>query len=258
MKKYTLILLSTILTSCGFEIVDTGHIGVKTKFSRITETGLQEGLHFYVPFVGNSIHDVDMRVRSFEGEEPTFTKDNQEIKVKYQGTYRLDPKNVEFIFRNGNEKYFDIVAPQIIVGVMKEVVGQFDAETIVSKRPIVNDDIFKAVAENLKAKFILLDNYEVTNFSFDPQYQKAIEDKMIATQKAKEAENKTAQIREEKAQTILTAEGQAESMRIRAKALSENRGLVEFEMVQKWNGELPKIMTGSGSTLLDVSKFTGK
>lgn len=253
MKNLLLIAMLASLASCGWEIVDTGHVGVKTKFGKITESGIPEGLNFYMPLTGTSINEVDLRIQKNEGEESTFTKDNQEVKVKYSINYRLDGKQTENIYRNGNGDYFERVAPQIIVGTMKEVVGQFNAETIVSQRARVNDDVQKAISEKLATKFILVENFEVTNFTFDSQYQAAIEAKMIATQKAKEAENRTAQVKEEKDQAILEAQGQAEAMRIKSQALAANKNLVEYEAVQRWDGKLPITMMGSSVPFINLN-----
>lgn len=252
MKKVLLLGVIVLAQSCGWEIVDTGHVGVKTQFGKIIESGIPEGLQFYMPFTGKSISEVDLRIQKGEGEESTFTKDNQEVKVKFVINYRLDSKQTETIYRNGNGSYFENVAPQIIIGTMKEVVGQFNAETIVSQRAKVNDDVLKAIKDKLATKAIVLENFEVTNFAFDPQYQAAIEAKMIATQKAKEAENTTAQIREEKEQTILAAQGAAEAMRIKSQALSANKNLVEYEAVQKWDGKLPVTMMGQSVPFVNL------
>ena len=44
----------------------------------------------------------------------------------------------------------------------------------------------------------------------------------------------------------LKTPAEAEAMRIKATALERNQKLVEYEAVQKWNGELPEYM-GSGA-----------
>lgn len=253
-KALLLGFLLLTLTSCGYEIVDTGHVGVKTQFGKIIESGLPEGLHFYMPFTGKSINEVDMRVQSMELVESTFTKDNQDISVKFNVTYKFNNEKSELIYRNGNENYLEKVgAVKSLIGVMKEVVGQYDAETIVSKRNEVNKNIQEAVTKELAAMFVVVQNVEVTNFAFDKDYQRAIESKMIATQQAKEAENRTAQIKEEKEQAILKAQGEAEAMRIKSQALAANKNLVEFEAVQKWDGVLPVYMMGGTTPFINLS-----
>jgi len=63
-----------------------------------------------------------------------------------------------------------------------------------------------------------------------------------------EAKNRTVKIEEEAKQKMLIAQADAESMKIRSQALSQNKSLVEYEAVQKWNGVLPQIIMGGQST----------
>lgn len=205
-----------------------------------------------MPFVGISISEVDLRIQKNEGVEPTFTKDNQEIKVTYVVTYSLGKAASEYIYRNGNTTYFDTIGPQVIKGVMKEVIGQYDAESIVSKRPKVNSDVMDAIRAKLGTKFVTVDNFEVTNFAFEAEYQKAIEAKMIATQKALEAKNRTVEVLEQKLQAIAKAQGEAEAMKIKSNALSQNQNLVQYEAVQKWNGVMPIYMLGNSMPLINL------
>lgn len=51
--------------------------------------------------------------------------------------------------------------------------------------------------------------------------------------------------KEEKEQAILRAEAEAESIRIRSEALAQNKDLVEWEDIQKWDGKLPVQMLGA-------------
>jgi regulator of protease activity HflC (stomatin/prohibitin superfamily) len=94
---------------------------------------------------------------------------------------------------------------------------------------------------------------EITNIDFDDAFEKAVEDKVVAVQRAIEAKNKTVQIQEEANQQIISAKAEAQSMSIRAQALSQNKSLVEWEAVQKWNGELPTNMFGSSVPFINMA-----
>ncbi len=48
-------------------------------------------------------------------------------------------------------------------------------------------------------------------------------------------------------QQVIAAKAEAESMTIRSQALSQNKGLVEYEAVQKWDGKMPQYMLGNGT-----------
>ena len=49
------------------------------------------------------------------------------------------------------------------------------------------------------------------------------------------------------------AEAEAKSMAIRAKALSQNKSLVQYEAVQKWDGKMPQYMLGSSVPFINVT-----
>lgn len=48
---------------------------------------------------------------------------------------------------------------------------------------------------------------------------------------------------------------EAEAMRIKSQALAQNKGLVQFELAQKWDGKLPTMMMGNTVPLLDLKGF---
>ena len=94
------------------------------------------------------------------------------------------------------------------------------------------------------------------NFDFSDAYITAIEEKQVAQQQLLKAET-------EKQTQITNAEAEAEALKIRAEAEAEaNRilaesitdTLVEYNKIEKWNGQLPQV-TGGASSILDVSSF---
>jgi len=82
--------------------------------------------------------------------------------------------------------------------------------------------------------------------------EKAVEDKVKAQQKALEAKNKTVQIEEEAKQALMSAKANAEAMRIQAQALTQNKALVEYEAVKKWDGKLPQYMMGNSVPFVNL------
>lgn len=68
--------------------------------------------------------------------------------------------------------------------------------------------------------------------------------------------NDTVTIEEQAKQTVATARAEAEAMRIKSAALASNRGLVEFELAQKWDGKLPVYMLGNSTPMIDMRSLT--
>ena len=98
----------------------------------------------------------------------------------------------------------------------------------------------------------------LTAINYSDVFERAIESKVTAQQEALKAKNKTVQIQEEAKQKLISAEAEAKSMAIRANALSQNKALVEYEAVQKWDGKLPQYMMGNSIPFVNLSTITKK
>ena len=52
---------------------------------------------------------------------------------------------------------------------------------------------------------------------------------------------------------LIAAQAEAKSMAIRAQALAQNKSLVQYEAVQKWDGKMPQYMLGNSVPFINVS-----
>ena len=116
---------------------------------------------------------------------------------------------------------------------------------MVSNREKATSEIYDSLKEAVLPYNIDVQSVIIENIDYSAQFERAIEQKQIATQDAIRAKNRTKQVEEEANQKVLAAKAEAESMRIRSQALSQNQNLVAYEAVQKWDGRLPVNMYGS-------------
>lgn len=241
-----LILMLASLTACGIEVVDTGARGVKTRFGEVVGDPLPEGLYFYNTFTSRII-EYEVREDKWSDKTAIFTKDTQRVDIEFSVVYFPDPKRVHHLYRDvGRTKDLaeKIIKP-VVLGSIKDAIGQVIADELVSKREIVTKEALREVQENLKSRHVIVTDLQFTNLDFDDAYEKAVEEKVVAIQKAQRAKNETVTIEEQAKQKVTTAQAEAEAMRIKSQALAQNKGLVEFEAVQKWDGKLPQYMFGS-------------
>lgn len=232
------------LTSCGFEVVDTGYRGIETNFGKVIGDPLPEGMHFYNPFTSN-IHEIEVREQKLEGQEQCFTKDTQNATISFAITYYPDPTKVNKLYQQFGDGWAEKIIKPAVIGSMKDAIGQYVADELVQKREAAKQSAQKEITTALQERGVIVTRLDFTNLDFDDAYEHAVEAKVKAVQEAAEAKNKTVQIEEEAKQQVLTAKAEAESMRIRSEALKQNKGLVEYEAVQKWDGKLPVNMYGS-------------
>ena len=235
----------------GFEIVDTGHRGIKTRFGKVEEESLPEGLYFYNPFT-SAIVQMDVRTQRVDGNEQAYTKDIQQAVVAYTVNFNLTKNAAHLMYQEVGVGWQDVLVPQVVSGTLKGVIGKWNAVELIANRDKATQEIQSAVTNALAEKNVEVSKFEITNIDYNEDFERAVEAKVTAIERAKEAENKTRQVEEEAKQRIISAKAEAESMTIRANALTQNKALVEYEAVQKWDGKLPNYVLGNSVPFISL------
>lgn len=258
MKQFALAALATLaLTGCGMEQIEEGNRGVYQNWGKVEGEPLTPGLHFYNPFT-SSILELTVREVKLEQTTSSFTKDTQNVNVTFAMTYSPDPTKIGVLYSTKGREWADQVVVPETLGAIKDVIGQYIADDLVSKREMAKMAIFNELKTKLSERSVTLTSFNFTNLDFDDAYEKAVEQKVVAIQKAAEAKNHTVEVEEQAKQTVASATADATAMRIKSAALAQNKGLVEFELAKRWDGKLPEIMLGQSTPLLDLSAITNK
>lgn len=248
-----LTIVTTLMSCSGVTQVDTGHRGVKTSFGKVVDGPMTEGIYFYNPFVYDIVQ-LDTRTQIMNGETMAYTKDVQQTKLVYVLNYSLRPDAVVNIYQTVGQDWATKVVTPVVEANIKEVLGQFEAVDLITNREKAKMAIVEQIKGELDARGVTTINFELSNIDFADEFEQAVEAKVTAIQRAAEAKNKTVQVQEEANQKIISAKAEAESMQIRSQALAQNRGLVEYEAVQKWNGVLPQYMMGNTVPFINMNQ----
>jgi regulator of protease activity HflC (stomatin/prohibitin superfamily) len=233
-----------------FTVISPGERGILLQFGNIQ--GIYEpGLHFQVPII-NSVIIVDVRTQKSQEEVNAASKDLQLIHTIVALNYHIDPQKVDYLYKEVGTEYSARIINPAIQESVKAATAQFTAEELITKRPTVKDEIKAKLIDRLNKYYIVIDDFSIVDFSFSDEFNKAIEAKQTAVQEALKAENDLKRIQIEAQQNIETAKAQAESIRIQAAALKENKDLVSLKFVEKWNGVLPQYMLGNSMPLLNL------
>lgn len=246
-----LLAMMTCLGGCGFEIVDTGHRGVKVTFGEVEQKSLPEGLHWYNP-INSNIIEMDVRTVKKEAVTETYTRDVQQATIKYTINYNLDPSTVHTIYQTVGGDWANVLIPQVVLDSIKEVVGKWDAVDLIANRDKGVSEIGALITTRLGVKHVIVTGFAVNDLAYTKEFEKAVEAKVVAIQSAIEEKNRTQQINELATQKVATATAEAKSMQIRANALAQNPKLTEWEAVQKWDGKLPQYMLGGTTPFINL------
>jgi len=254
-----LIGLAIILISIGisaFTVISGGHIGVQVTLGEVNLTPLTEGSHWVNPI--SQIKDVEVRLQKAELKGANAgTKDLQVVHTDIVVNYRLDPLKVPHIYKEFGLNVDEKVLGPGINEAFKSVTGHYTSEELITKRDLVSAEILQHLVEKMAPFNITVSNISLVNFGFSPEYQKAIEAKVISVQQTAKAQQDLERIKVEAASRIAQADGEAKAIAIQAAAIQSNGGenYVKLQWIEKWNGALPSTMLGGDTkTLMNIGK----
>jgi regulator of protease activity HflC (stomatin/prohibitin superfamily) len=245
-------LLVVIFSS--FAIVNAGERGVVLNWGAVSQDVRGEGLHWLIPFK-QSMKIVDVKNIKIETKTQSYSKDIQTVDVSLALNYNVKPDLAAKIYQEVGTTYQSTIIDPAIQESVKAAVALFTAQELIEQRPKVKDAITLELTNRLSNYFVV-SQFSITDFSFSNEYEKAVEAKQVAQQKALEQENITKQVEEQKKQTILAAQAQAEAIKIQAEAITQQGGAdyVKLQAINKWNGILPtQFVPGSAIPFLDLT-----
>ncbi|MDD5152752.1 MAG: prohibitin family protein [Candidatus Pacebacteria bacterium] len=243
--------------------ISAGERGVKTRLGAVVGT-VQPGFYLKWPIIEH-VESMDVKTLTINydkggdngDDKQTDTnlfgasKDLQDVTIGVVVNYHIDPAKVVDIYSQYSsvENYQSNVIEPIIRKTVKSMSASYTAEELVTKRPEFNDKVTASLSTQFAEKSAILEQANITNFQFSPEFTKAIEAKVTAIQNAEEAKNELERIKFEAQQTIETAKATAEAQRISAEALAKQGGAdyVKLQWIQAWEktgGHVPNTIIG--------------
>ncbi len=226
-----------IIIMWPFATIDAGEVGIYTSLGAY-EKSVGQGTHWRTPLVENVVK-FSVQEQKEQTEATAASKDLQTVNATVAVNYKVDEGKVADIFVNIGTEYKSKVIDPAIQEVVKAATAKYTAEELITKRPLVTDDIQLALAERLSQSGIIVKTVSIINFNFSDSFNAAIEAKVTAQQNALAAQNKLQQVQFEAQQTIAKAQADAEAIKIQAQAINSQGGAdyVALQKVQKWNGQ---------------------
>jgi len=240
----------------SFTVISAGHTGVQVTLGEVNPKPLTEGVHFVNPI--SSVKDIDVRVQKAQLDgQSAGTKDLQQVHTDIVINYRMSPANLPHIYKEFGLDIASKILGPAINDAFKAVTGKYDSSELITKRDEVSQAILIHLREKVAPFDIEVSNVSLVNFGFSPEYQKAIEAKVIAAQQTAKAEQDLRRIEVEAKSRIAQAEGEAKAISIQAQAIQSNGGqnYVQLEWIKRWNGKLPEtVVNGSTGMMLNMGK----
>jgi regulator of protease activity HflC (stomatin/prohibitin superfamily) len=277
-----------VLSLAACDYVEPGQVGIKAYMLGGSKgvdhevltpgrywIGMNEKLYIFPTFTQNYVWDKDTKSSSSPNDESiTFqTKEGLSVNADFGITYTLNTDKIPAIFqkyRRGVKEITNVYLYNIVRDSLVRHASSRDVETIYG---VGKAEFVAAVEKDVKTQVtdigINIESiYVIGDFRLPGTVIEAINAKIGATQKAAQRQNEVAQAKAEADKKVEEARGEADSLKLRAEAQAEanrklagsiSNTLVEWERLQvqkgqiaKWNGEMPRVITGNSGTLLSV------
>jgi regulator of protease activity HflC (stomatin/prohibitin superfamily) len=204
-----------------------------------------------LPFI-TTIVKYDVKVIKEDSRMETYTKDIQTAKLQISVSYQLDKTDLYKVYSQFGKDWEEKIIWNNISQQVKDVIGKYDAENLIENRDKVAQTILATMNEKIAALPAELTQFQILNIDYNDEFERAVERKVVQSQRSQEEVHKTKQIEEESKQKVISAKAESEAMRIKAQALSQNKALVDYEAVLRWDGKLPQYVGGNSMPILNL------
>lgn len=228
------VILAILGFSCSV-VVPVGYSAVHTRFGNPVGE-YQPGLNFKLPIIDGAVK-MSTRDEKTKFETEVSSKDIQTIKIDSAVIVALDPTKVVNVYTKYRKEYMDTVVMPLVAETLNDEVAKFPIEDFIENKPIISTGVKEVVNSKLANTGIMVKDFVIVGHDFSDDFDKSIEAKKISQQRAEKAKFDLERV-------TLEAEAQ------KRKQSSLTQAVLMEQFIQKWDGHLPQIITGSGSNLL--------
>lgn len=253
-------------------VVDSGEVGIQFhKWSSDSQDyggveGTCKGWVFYNPFTTSVF------------TYPTFTQRKQyetiNVNAKDASLFEMDPT---IAYHINPDKACDIfVKYRVDVKALEEgyirtciyeayrtCANQYTSDSLMSNRANFERDVRARLEKSLMAEGFVVEEF-TSKITPPASLTSMIDSKNAAIQSALKAENQVKEAEANAKIAIAKAKGNAEATKIKADAeayynrtiaASLSPLIVQEDMIERWDGKLPQIVSGNGGMIMDVNKI---
>ena len=221
-----LVLLAGLFTVPGsFHQVDTGSVAVVRHLGKVV--GLRQPGTYFDFWMVNTYETYDTKVQQVEIITAAYSKDGQTMELEVFLQYQIQSENIMKIATEygGLDALQSRIETQTIEKT-KAVMSSDIAMNIIQNRAQFSNDVSDAVRDGISADYYVnVRDVVLTNIDFTDEFERSVENKVIAEQDKQaaitkaEAELEVAKLEAQK--QIEAARGDAEAQKILAQATAE-------------------------------------
>lgn len=247
-----IILFVFVILFNSFTTIKSGEVGIKVRFGKVVGS-TSEGVNFKIPFI-EDIDRMNIKVQKIEVNASSSSKDLQEVNLNLAVNYRIDKAKAVDLYKNVGQNYEDIILEPAIQESIKAVTSKYTAEELITNRSEVSEKCMEELIKKVEKYGLTINDFNITNFSFSPEFERAIEEKQVAEQKVLTAKQELEKEKIESEKKIVAAEAEKKANELKEKSLTEN--IIKEKFIEKWDGKLPVV--SGGNEIIDISSIINK
>lgn len=246
------LLVAFICVPFSFHTVDTGEVAVVKFMGKVNDVKTPGTYWDFWMF--NKYQTYDGKVQNIDINTSAYSSDAQTMTIAMTLQYQvMTDKVTNIASQYGSLDALTTRINSIATEKTKSVLSGHKAMDIIANRqsmsPAVEDAIREAIGEEYYVNVVAV---VLTDIEFSEQFETAVEEKMIAEQAKLKAdyenETKIAKAEADAKAKVMAAEAEAKANELLKKTLTEE--ILREMFIDKWNGELPEVMSGEDLSMI--------
>lgn len=267
--------LILLVFSQSFAIIPTGYTGVRITFGQIDNRTVQNGFNWKIPFV-QSINQVNNKQQDISYTGQVWSETAERTVLYYEGitvTYTINPEKSAWIYANVSDYKKNLISDNLVASAIKSSSKELNSTDATNRgiiEPIAQEKIQEALDQKYGSDVVFINKVVIANTDFEESYNQAIADKQtaqLAYEKQQienkrqieaaeaDAQVKTTQAKAEADAAVIKAQGEADANKLLNDSITDK--ILRQQYYEKWNGQLPNVITGDSSDIImDIGKTT--
>jgi len=224
-----ILVLLFFMGACSITKVDTGNVGILTKFGRVTGDVLPEGIHLIDPLKSSN----QLTVRTQEQKESASVPSSEGLIMTLEASllFHLDKDRAADVYQKlGSDYQVKIVEPTLR-SAMREATSSHGANALYTgERELVAKEIESNLASQLSARGIVVEKILLRDIQLPESLKRSIELKQAAEQESLAMQFKLQKEKQEADRKRIEAQGIKDFQTIVAQGITP--GLLEWKGIE--------------------------
>lgn len=253
--------VALLLVPNSFHQVEVGQVAVVKSLGKVVGTRMP-GTYFDFYLVNDYIY-FDTTIQKLEVDTESYSSDAQTMDIQMTVQYKIDPlKVVDILTEYMNMESLANRIEKVAADNVKSVLSKYTAMQIIETRAAISPEVENVIKNAVGDKYYsTVTAVNLTDISFTDEFEKAVEDKVVAEQQKEAAITKAEQeleVAKLQAQAkIEAARGDAESQKIIASASAQAMAIKIVELAKSLGFEVNETYIKEVNTII-TNKESGE